>query len=276
MSQRPTPRTRAPRLELQGSLSVSARGRDLGGQHRIGLLRAIAEHGTLTQAAQAMGISYKGAWDAINAMNELAGQPLVERVTGGRGGGFSRLTPHGARLLERYGQIDAVHRRFVELLNDGAMDLGDDFSLLKALNMKTSARNQWVGVVRSIRAGAVNDEIELELAGRVRLTAVITHDSTEALGLRVKHTVIALVKSSAVILGTGLGTAQLSARNRLEGTVTAIAPGAVNAEVALQAEGGIAVVAIVTLASVASLGLQVGSPVTALIKASDLILATMA
>ena len=92
------PRSRTPRLELQGALWLSVGGRDLGGHGRIGLLRAIVEQGTLTAAAQAIGLSYKAAWDAVQTMNELAGQPLVQRVTGGRGGGSSQLTPHGLRL----------------------------------------------------------------------------------------------------------------------------------------------------------------------------------
>lgn len=274
MPARPRTPPRPPRLGLQGALRITADGQDLGGQERISLLRAIAEHGTLTRAAQALGISYKSAWDALNAMNSLAGQPLVERVTGGRGGGSSQLTAHGLRLLQRYEQIDAAHQRVLQLLDDGAMDLDREFSLLKVLNMQTSARNQWLGTVRSIRAGAVNDEIEVELPSGVRLSAIITHESTEALGLRVKQSVVALVKASAVLLATGLGDARLSARNRLEGRVSAIVPGAVNAEVTVQAEGGTAVVAIVTQASVNELGLQVGSAVTALVKASDLILAT--
>lgn len=266
----------AQAVELRGALWVAVNGQDLGGQHRIGLLRAIAECGTLTGAAQHVGISYKGAWDALNAMNELAGQPLVERVTGGRGGGSTRLTPHGLRLVERYEQIEAVHQRFLRLLSHGAMNLDEEFSLLKGLNMKTSARNQWLGAVSAIRAGAVNDEVELRLPSGTRIVAIVTRESTEALGLRLQQSVLALVKSSAVLLAIDLGQARVSARNRLQGRVAAIVPGAVNAEVIVHAEGDMPVVAIVNQASVAGLGLQVGAEVSVLFKASDVILATMA
>ena len=40
-------------------------------------------------------MSYKAAWDAIDTMNNLAGEPLVERMTGGKGGG-TQLTRRGA------------------------------------------------------------------------------------------------------------------------------------------------------------------------------------
>lgn len=268
--------TRRPRpLQVEGSLWVAVGGEPLGGHGRMALLRAVAEHGSITHAARALGISYKGAWDAIDAMNTRAGQPLVERVTGGRGGGSTRLTERGERLVARYAQVDAVHQRFVALLAAHSMDLDQDFSLLKVLNVKTSARNQWLGMVAAVHAGAVNDEVEVELPGPLRLTAVITRDSTEALGLQPQQPVIVLVKSSAVLLATGLAGARLSAGNRFEGTVRSVRPGAVNAEVTVEAAHGLAVVAIVTQAAVEELDLAPGVPVTALVKASDVVLAVV-
>ena len=260
-------------LTLKGSLWLTAGDESLGGHGRIALLRAVAEHGSITQAAKAFGMSYKAAWTAINSMNELSGAPLVERVTGGRGGGSTQLTEQGRRLVERYGQIDVVHQRFLRLLDQESMDLTQDFSLLKVLNMKTSARNQWVGTISAIRAGAVNDEVELRLPGGARLVAIITRDSTEALALQLQQTVIALVKSSSVMLATGLGDARLSARNRLEGRVRAVKPGAVNAEVTVETADGLAVVAIVAQSTVADLGLAPDVPVAVLVKAADIILA---
>jgi molybdate transport system regulatory protein len=69
-------------------------------------------------------------------------------------------------------------------------------------------------------------------------------------------------------------TFQTSARNQLSGTITAIRKGAVNAEIDIGLPGGEAVVAQITLPSVENLALAVGKPVTALLKASWLILGT--
>ena len=264
-----------PPLELGGSLWITAGGQSLGGHGRVGLLRAVAEHGSITQAARAFGMSYKAAWDAIDAMNTLAGRPLVARVTGGRGGGSTRLTEHGQRLVARYEQLDALHQRFVQHLARQAMDLDRELSLLEVLNVKTSARNQWLGTVRGIRTGAVNDEVEVTLPGGESLRAVITHESTQALALRPDAPVIVLVKAPAVLLATGLEGARLSAGNRLEGYVQGVQPGAVNAEVTIATASGLQVVAIVTQHALDELGLQVGAPVTALVKASDVVLAVV-
>jgi molybdate transport system regulatory protein len=272
-------RTRRPktqRLALKGLLWMAVGDHSLGGPGRMGLLRAVAEHGSITQAAKAFGMSYKGAWDAINAMNALSGTPLVERSTGGRGGGFTRLTDHGRRLVERFEAVAAVHERFLALLDDGGMDLDEEFSLLKVLNMKTSARNQWVGTVSAVRAGAVNDEVELRLAGGTRLAAIVTRESTQALDLRLQQTVVAMVKASAVLVAVDLQDAKLSARNQLHGTVRSVTPGAVNAEVVIETADGVAIVAVITQAAVRDLALAPGVPATALVKASDVILAVIA
>ncbi len=269
-------RTRTQPLALQGSLWLTVGDQSLGGHGRVALLRAVQEHGSITRAAQAFGISYKGAWQAIEAMNAVSGTPLVERGAGGRGGGFTRLTAQGEKLVARYEQVDAVHRQFLRQLGEASMNLDEDFSLWKVLNMKTSARNQWLATVSAIRGGAVNDEVELTLPGGAKLAAIVTHESTQALGLQVKQRAIVLVKASAVLLATGLDGVKVSARNQLAGTVQAVTPGAVNVEVTLQADGGVAVVAIVTQAAAQELGLAPGVRATALVKASDVLLAVTA
>lgn len=260
-------------LEVRGSLWIAVDGASIAGHGRIDLLRAVAEHGSITQAAKAFGMSYKAAWDAIDTMNQRASQPVVERVIGGRGGGSTQVTAFGRRLIERFEQVDEAHQRFLRLVEQDAMDLNQEFSLLKVLNMKTSARNQWVGTVTAVRAGAVNDEIELGLPGGLRLAAIVTRESTEALALRPQRTVIVLVKSSAVLLAVDLAGVRISARNQIEGQVLSVTPGSVNAEVVVRAGNGVDVVAVVPQAAVTELGLQPGAEVTALVKASDVVLA---
>lgn len=264
------------RFELKGAVWVTVGSENLGGRGRIDLLRAVAQHGSITRAAKAFGMSYKAAWDAIDTMNRLADAPLVERSTGGRGGGSTRLTGHGARLVERFDQIDAAHRRFLKLLDETSIDLDQEFSLLRILNMKTSARNQFLGTVSAVRSGAVNDEVELTLPGGARLVAIVTRESAESLGLRMHQPAIALIKASSVIVATDLEGARVSARNQLPGTVSAVTPGAVNDEVVIDIDGGGSIVATITHDSVKALGLAPGVRATGLVKASDVILAVTA
>ena len=262
-------------IELQGAVWMTVAGETLGGSDRVDLLRAIGEHGSITQAAKAVSVSYKAAWDAINAMNQLAGSSLVERCTGGQRGGGSRLTALGRQLVERFEQIESAHQRFVRLLGGEAIDLSQDFNVLRMLNMKTSARNQFVGTVSGYKAGAVNDEVELLLPGGARIVAIVTSESTGQLGLKLGASAFALVKASSVVVATDLQDARLSARNQLPGQVVSVSPGAVNAEVVIDIGDGVSIAAIVTQASVKALGLKPGIQATALFKASSVILGAM-
>jgi molybdate transport system regulatory protein len=137
--------------------------------------------------------------------------------------------------------------------------------------MKTSARNHLAGTVSALTKGAVNDEIELTLNGGQRIVAVVTHESAVSLGLGVGVKAFALIKASSVIVVADLGNARLSARNQLAGKVAQLQPGAVNAEVVIDVGGGLAIVAIVTQESVRALGLAVGTPATAVFKASSVL-----
>lgn len=67
---------------------------------RIALLKQIEQTGSISQGAKNAGISYKSAWDAINDMNTLSEHTLVERATGGKGGGGAVLTRYGQRLIQ--------------------------------------------------------------------------------------------------------------------------------------------------------------------------------
>jgi molybdopterin-binding protein len=67
---------------------------------------------------------------------------------------------------------------------------------------------------------------------------------------------------------------KISARNVLQGKVKKIVPGAVNTEVVVELPGGIEVVSIITKSSAESLGLVVGKQVYAVVKASNVMIAT--
>lgn len=259
-------------ITLDGSIWMNIGSASLGGPGRIELLARIAEHGSITHAAKAMKMSYKAAWDAIDGMNNLAGEALVERSAGGKGGGGTRLTRRGEQLVSNFRLIEAEHRRFVQALSAQAGGLTDDYLLIRRLTMKTSARNQFLGKVSAIRRGAVNDEIVLEVTGGHQLVAIITHDSATGLELSVGSEAFALIKSSSIILVTENEGARFSARNCLAGTVSRLQPGAVNTEVVLELPGGGTVAAIITNESSQALGLAPGQPASALFKASSVII----
>lgn len=139
--------------------------------------------------------------------------------------------------------------------------------------MKISARNLFKGTVTSVVAGPVNAEVVLSLPGGDSLVAVVTQGSVADLGLAPGVAAMAVVKAPWVIVAAGEGGPRFSARNQLQGTVSAVKPGAVNADVVITLPGGSAIHAVVTQDAVAELGLAPGAKAKAIIKASHVVLA---
>jgi molybdate transport system regulatory protein len=267
-----------PPIALEGSVWMTVGGENFGGAGRVTLLAAIAESGSITKAAKSINMSYKAAWDAVDNMNNLAGEPLVERVSGGKGGGGTRLTARGTQLVQNFRLIEREHRRFVQQLSRQAAGIADDFLLIRRMAMKTSARNQFLGKVTQVQRGAVNDEVTLEIAGGQHITAVITHESAEDLGLQPGVQAFAMIKASSVIIvvDDDGGGARFSSRNRLDGMVFEVQRGAVNSEVVIDLDGGGRLAAIITNASVDALRIAPGGRAAGMFQESSVILGVSA
>jgi len=138
--------------------------------------------------------------------------------------------------------------------------------------MKTSARNQFRGTVQAVRKGAVNADVILDLGDGVQICANITNEAVEELGLKTGREAVALIKSSMILLSPDQDI-RISARNRLDGVVSAIIRGSVNCEVKLRLGAGRVLTAIITAEALQELALAVGRPCTALIKASHVLIA---
>ena len=266
------------RRRTEGGVSVAAtlslRRADkafLGGD-RIDLLEAIDRFGSITRAAREVGVSYKTAWDAVDAMNNAAERPLVERAVGGLGGGGTMLTGEGKKTVRLYRVLAGEHQRFIERLEGRLGDVGRFYSFLRRVAMRVSARNVFLGKIAELRKGAVSTEVTLSLKEGETLCSVITNESAGILGLKVGMEAYAFFKASAVILGKDLHGAKVSARNLLCGTADRIAHGPVNAEVTVVLPGGSVLTAIVTEGSARHLLLAKGDHVCALVKASSVIL----
>lgn len=135
--------------------------------------------------------------------------------------------------------------------------------------MKISARNTLAGTITKITKGAVNSEIDLTLKGGEKVVAIVTIHSVDSLGLKEGKAAYAVVKASSVMIAKGIRPGQLSARNVLDGKIAKIQDGAVNSEVTLKLTCGAEVVSIITKESVKSLGLKPGDSVSAVVKASN-------
>ncbi len=263
-------------LRISSALTLeTAAGSSFAGKRWIDLLEAIGSTQSISAAARHIELSYKAAWDAVEAMNNLADEPLVARSVGGKGGGGTRLTERGQQLVATYRAVEQENARFLAAINARIKTLDRDLSLIGRFSMLTSARNHFSGKVVRVQRGAVNDEVEIQLAGGERIVAVVTSESRENLGLAIGVDTIALIKASWVMIAVeedGKPGYRLSARNRLFGQVLRVNPGAVNTEVVLELKGGNVMAAIITNEAARELQLEPGKPASAIFKASSVIL----
>lgn len=269
----PAPHRLTGRIEVMSDLGAFL------GDTRVRLLEAIDRHGSISQAARHVPLSYKAAWDAVDAMNNLADEPLVERSTGGRSGGGTRLTDYGRRVIAMYRAVESEYQAALDRLAErfAREPVGDVHAfqkLLRRMSVRSSARNQFVGTVCALHESPVDYEVRVRVDPGTEITAVVTRESAETLGLRLGSEVIAQVKASSLFLLVDEGV-QLSARNRLWGTVERIVEGPVNAEVTLALPGGLTATAVVPHESVGALGLAAGVRACAAFKVSSVILAVL-
>ena len=87
---------------LEARLWMKKSDKNFLGKGRIELLENIREFGSIHAAAKAMKMSYKAAWDSVDAMNNLSEIPLVLKTSGGRGGGGTIITPKAKRLSRHF------------------------------------------------------------------------------------------------------------------------------------------------------------------------------
>ncbi|WP_338063108.1 TOBE domain-containing protein [Wenzhouxiangella limi] len=265
--------------DFDGRFWLNVDGRAFAGSGRITLLEQVHASGSISAAARAMGMSYKAAWDAIDAMNNLADQPLVVRQAGGQRGGGTVLTDYGQRVISHYRAAQREHRRFMNRLDAKLAQLGlknapDGWNLMRRLAMRTSARNQFQGTVVGFSEGAVNDVVTVDIGNGMEISTVLTHETARLLDLL--HTgreVQVLIKASFVILCEEAGNVRYSARNRLCGRVSRIQRGAINAEVVLELAAGRTLTAIVTTDALDEGWLHEGARACALVKAPHVVLA---
>lgn len=257
-----------PALGTEGGSPIPA--------NRILLLEAIAESGSISQAAKAAGLSYRGAWNALDDLNGLSETPLVSTNIGGKGGGGAHLTPAGRHLISVYRAMEQLQR---SLLRDIAAlpDAASSLQTLRKLMLKTSARNQLYGTVSHIAPGHSNDQITLThsndqitltLPGGLALLATITRESTELLELKPGSAVAALIKASWVRLTAGHNPSAVSGDNALHGHISPLLRESGQAEVAILLTNGLSLVAQVDKVEAWPLH----QPVTAHIAAGNIIL----
>ena len=254
---------------LEARLWMKKSDKNYLGKGRIELLERIREHGSIHAAAKAMKMSYKAAWDSVDAMNNLSETPLVEKVSGGKGGGGTFLTAKGEEVIAAFHNLQVKHQQFLDLFASSD-DLPTIVQTLSRLSLKLSARNQLVGTISAIQEDTVNVAIELTIKESDKIYSSITKNSYQELGLHLGESAIAIIKASSVLLSKTKPT--IACENLLKGKIIQILSDTSNTEVTLELKSQSTITATIANDAFEPLGLKINEEAYAFFKASNVIL----
>ncbi|MGH6793926.1 MAG: molybdenum-dependent transcriptional regulator, partial [Methylocella sp.] len=223
--------------EIDSLLAWRAGGRLLVGRERIALLEAVMEHKSITKAADITGFSYKTAWDAVNAFNNLLPRPAFVTRTGGSHGGGAEVTDEGRRLILAFRRLEAKLGRISAAIATEGLEHDQDL-LFWGVGLKLSVRNALFCKVVKITRATINIEVRLEVSPGLMITTVVTNASVNELDLAPGRWCVAMVNASSVMLAEERGALHISARNKIAGTVVRRTDDGADSEVAIDIGGG--------------------------------------
>ena len=84
-------------------------GKNILGDGKWELLKAIQETGSLKSAIEKLGLTYRKTWDNIKKIESKLGFPLINPTRGGSDGGSTELTPEGEKIIEIFNQFHSEH-----------------------------------------------------------------------------------------------------------------------------------------------------------------------
>jgi molybdate transport system regulatory protein len=257
--------------KIDALLALRSDGKLLVGRDRIKVLEAVAEHKSISKAAKAVGFSYKAAWDAVAAINNLLPSPAFVTKAGGKSGGGAEVTPEGLKLIETFHKLEDRLSRLSSMIAEEGLEGPDDFPLW-GLGLRISARNVFRAEVVSVRKWPVDVEVTLHISGAHKLYSIVTNDAAEDLDLQPGRNVIALVKSSFIEIVSSAQSAT-DARNLFTGVVSRRTDAERNCELLIDIGAGKTMTAVLPRRRIEELGIEEGSQVTARFAPEDVILA---
>jgi molybdate transport system regulatory protein len=158
------------------------------GEGKAALLKSIKEEGSLNKACKKVKISYKHAWLLLKEIEESVGEPVIIKKRGGRAQG-TFLTEKAINLLDEYNAYQNILTQTIY-----------DKTFWEAIGLKISARNQMKGKIVEIEKEGLIAKVKIAIEPAT-ITAVITKEAADALGIKKGENVVAVVKATEVMIG---------------------------------------------------------------------------
>ena len=99
-------------FEVKGNIWIEGPNGTLIGLGRMKLLSNIQKFGSISEASRNMNMSYRQAWEAVDAMNKESKKVLITTASGGVGGGGAKITEEGIRILQNFVELQERFDKF--------------------------------------------------------------------------------------------------------------------------------------------------------------------
>ncbi len=169
---------------------IEYKGKPVLGKGGSEILKAIEKENSISKAAKTLNMSYRYVWNYLQKIQKAVEARVLETYKGGKaGGGGAKLTLLGKSLIEEYQRVE-----------DYLSEVLADQEYWEVLGLKISARNQLKGKVVSVEKDGVTAKVEVEIKVPAVVTAVITKEAIEDLGVKLGDEVNAVIKSTEVMI----------------------------------------------------------------------------
>ena len=173
-----------------GKIWIEYKGKPLLGKGGAEILEEIQRKESISKASKELGMSYRYVWSYLQKIDKTLGEPVVERFRGGKsGGGGATLTELGKSLLDEYKRLED---------HLGEVLLTENY--LEVRRLKISARNRLKGKVTNVEKGGLMAKVKVEITVPMTVTAMISKEAAEDLGIKIGDQVEAIVKATEVMI----------------------------------------------------------------------------
>ena len=166
------------------------KGEPLLGKGGAEILETIKQVESISKAAKNAGMSYRYVWNYLAKLEKRLGEPVVKTFKGGsKGGGGAIITELGKNLLNEYSRAEC----YMSEVMGGDTDWED-------IGLKISARNRLKGTVQQVDKGTITAKVKIKIETPTVITAVISKEVIEELGIKTGDTVEAVIKATEVMV----------------------------------------------------------------------------
>jgi molybdate transport system regulatory protein len=169
-------------LEYQGEPLIGKGGAEI--------LETINQIESISKSAKKAGMSYRYVWNYLAKLEKRLGEPVVKTFKGGsKGGGGATLTELGTKLLNEYNRAECYMGEI----------MGDE-TYWEAVGLKISARNRLKGTVQQVDKGVITAKVKVKIEAPVTVTAIISKEAVEELGIKAGDSIEAVIKATEVMI----------------------------------------------------------------------------